>query len=351
MFSLDRLPKTFSKLLTSGLAAAALAGLASVPAQAQTAEEFYAQKGLTIVVASSAGGSFDLFGRLLARNMSKYLPGNPNIVVQNMVGAGGMTAANYLYNVAEKDGSVIAVLQRNTFVQDLLEFEGVDYDATKFNYIGNPFSETSVLISNKASEITSMDSVKSDGIVLAGTAPGSDGHILVELVNEAIGSQIEIIAGYPGLQEMLLAVERAEVDGVLSSWGGIKSTRHAWIENDQINVLLQFGAAKAADLPDVPYIYDLLSEDADRQAVELMTAGLVMAYPFVAPPEVPADRVAFLQDVFLKAMADPELIEEAKVQGYDVKALSGAEMTEIVAGLAEFPEDIILRAKAAGGLI
>ncbi|MDB5593161.1 MAG: tripartite tricarboxylate transporter family receptor [Hyphomicrobiales bacterium] len=331
------------------LAALAATSLSAGWAQAQTSvENFYRNNALTIIVGYSPGAAYDLYARTVAQHLGKQIPGNPKVIVQNMPGAGSMNAVNYLYTLAKKDGSQIAAFARGIAMQPLLDDQGVKFDATKLGWIGSPSSEVSVVLSWKGTAFKTLEDVRQREMSVAVSGSGADSAIFPRVMNSILGTKFKLVTGYPGNSEMLLAVERGEVDGNAgTSWSTLSGSKSEWVSGHRINILAQLGLKKHPDLPDVPLVTDLAKTPDDRKVLELIVSRQDMAYPFAAPPEVPEDRFAALRAGFDKMVRDPDFIADAKKQGFEVDPMSGADMESLVKKLYASPPALVERARAA----
>ncbi len=317
----------------------------STSAAAQSVESFYAKQPVTINVGFSPGAGYDLYARILARHMGKHVPGKPNVLVVNMPGAGSLKAANYLYNIAPKDGASLAIFARGIPMEPLFGNAEARFDALKFNWIGSPAEEASVAFSWHESPIKTFEDVLSKEMIVSSTGSGADTATFPLLLNEVFKSKFKVIAGYPGAAEALIAVERKEADGMVVSWNTIKVPRPDWVRDKKINVLLQLNLEKNEELSGVPLAIDLVKNDADRKLLELFAGRLVMAYPVAAPPAVPAQRVAALRAAFDATMKDPQLLAEAERAGMDIKPVTGAKIQALLEAVHTSPQDVVERAR------
>jgi tripartite-type tricarboxylate transporter receptor subunit TctC len=328
--------------LVSGLATAALAASAS----ADPIADFYKGKSMQMVIATSPGGDYDTRGRLLARHMGRNIPGHPTIVPQNMPGAVGLQAANWLANLAPKDGTVLHMVMQNMPAHQALGGQNVHFDARKFNWIGNTTDSPSVVNSWYTTGITSIEQVKTKELIVGapGTATASVYYPMV--LNAIAGTKFKIIAGYPGGNDVNLAMERGEVGGrgsnTLASW---KSSRPQWLTEHKINILVQVAQKRHPELPDVPLLTEMASNDADRSVMAFISADVAYARPVATTPDVPAERVKALRDAFMATMKDPELLAEAEKAQIDINPLAGDEVQKIVASVLDTPSPVIERTK------
>ena len=318
------------------------------PAKAQ--EPFYAGKTISIVVGFGAGGGYDLYARLLSRYLGKHIPGKPTIVVQNMDGAGGVRAANHVYAVAPKDGTVIAGVNQGAAMFQLLGGKGAQYDPAKFNWLGSMAYSNNTVYVWHASGVASIEDAKKREISMAGSGVISDANIYPAVLNALVGTKFKVINGYAGTNESNLALERGEMDGRGGgAYSSLVSTRPQWLRDKSINILAQIGFDKEPDLPNVPLLLDLVKNDEDRQIASLVTLPVAIGYNYWLAPDVPADRLRILREAFAETMKDPELIAEAKSQSFEIRPKTGAELEAMVKKAAAIPEPILKRAASILG--
>jgi tripartite-type tricarboxylate transporter receptor subunit TctC len=322
--------------------------LVATPADAQPVADFYRGKTIQLLIGFSAGGNYDLSSRILARHIGRHIPGNPNVVPQNMTGAGSLRLANFLYNVAPKDGTTFGMVGRGISLEPLLGTQASKFDSRRYTWIGSVSHETSVCVSWRTSEIKSWNDFLSKPSTVGGQGPGSDDDMFTNMLRNIFGVKARLVAGYPGGNEINLAMERGEIDARCGwSWGAIKTTRFNWVTNKEINLLLQIALQKANDLPNVPLVTDYAKTDRDRQILQLILSRQQMAWPFTAPPDLPKDSADALRAAFDATMRDPEYLAEAKKRGLEVNPMSGAAIDELIAKLYTTPSDVIAAAKAA----
>ena len=329
------------------VAVGALALLSFVPAQAQSVEEFYTGKSITLSIGFTPGGGYDLYGRLVARHLGKHIPGKPSIVPQNMPGAGSMRAAQHLYSVAPKDGTALATFGRQMGITPLLN-PAAKYDGTKFNWLGSVTNEVSTCVTWNKSPVKDWAGLLKTPVTFAGDGPGADPDVFANLYNNVFNTKIKIIAGYRGTNPMILAMERGEVDGLCGlSWSTIKARHMKWFKEKTINVLVQAALQKEADISNVPLVLDLAKTDEQRQVLKVFLYGQEMARPFAAPPGIPADRKAALNAAFEKMLKDPEFLAEIKKLNLDLNPISGATIDKMLKELYATPKNVLERAALA----
>jgi tripartite-type tricarboxylate transporter receptor subunit TctC len=336
------------KLASAILSAIAAVSALSCVALGQSVEAFYKANRLTVVIGYTPGTVYDLYARSIARHIGKHLPGKPTVIAQNMPGAGSMKAANFIYGNAPKDGSQIATFARGLAMQPLLDDQGVQYDALKLNWLGSPTSEVSVVFSWHTTPFKTVDDLLTREMIVPATGTGADSAIFPYVLNGVLGTKFKVVSGYPGASETMLAIERSEADGSAAmSWGNFTSAKQDWLRDKKVNILLQLALKKLAVLPDVPLVMDLAKSDADTKVLELIFSRQSMAYPYAAPPDVPADRLQALRRAFDATMKDPEYLADMQQQKLDLDPLGGDEMQTLISSAYASSPQVIARAKAA----
>ena len=317
-------------LRTTGLWLATSLTLASA-VRAQEAAEFYRGKTIEIYIGYSAGGGYDVYARLLARHFGKHVPGNPSVVTKNMEGAGSVRLANWLATLAPRDGTVFGTIGRGAPFDKLLGRQGIQFDATRYGWIGSANNEVSACVTWHTSGITTFADLQQKPVIVGAAGAGSDDDQFPRVINGIFGTRMQVINGYPGGNDVTLALERGEVAGRCGwSWSSIKSSRPNWIAEKKLNVVLQLGLSKHDDLKGVPLVTDLAKTDQDKAVLQLIFARQVLGRPFMAPLEVPADRMALLRKAFSDTMADPEFLNEAEKAQLEVTPMGGQELGELV---------------------
>src|SRR5215468_11266378 len=303
---------------------------------------------MTMVVGFSPGATYDIYTRTFARHLGKHLPGRPSVVVQNMTGAGTLRSANYLYNQAPRDGTTIGMFARGMAMQPLLDMSGIQFEARKFNWIGSMSSDVSLVLSWHTRPFKTIDDLRKSEMVVAGTGSGADSVIFPYILNGVLGTKMRVVTGYPGAADFLLAVERQEADGTAGvSWSGLNAARPEWIARKSINVIVQLGLKQHPDMNPAPLVMDLAKNDSDRAILELIFSRQDMAYPVVAPPDVPLDRVAVLRRAFEAVLKDPEYLADAKKQHLEAGYMRGVEVEALIKRVMASPPDVIERARKA----
>ena len=334
-------------MLRIGLAALAMGAFTVGSAQARQAAqtEFFAGKTITVLIGYAAGGTYDATGRLLARHMARNIPGQPVMVPQNMPGSGGIKTILNLYTVAPRDGTTLGMLSRSYPIEPVFNPQSAKYDPRRFIPIGSTSTEVSVGVVWHTHGVRTLDDLQTRQITTGATGVTDDTGRFPTLLRNLTGARIKVITGYPGGNDVTAAMEKGEVDARFGwSWGSLKSRSKPWLDDKKVNILVQMALEKAHDLPDVPLIMDFAKTDLDRKALELLFAPQMVAWPLVAPPDVPADRVATLRKAFNDTMADPAFVAEATRLRIDVEPVTGEAMQKIVERLGTFDRAVVDRA-------
>jgi tripartite-type tricarboxylate transporter receptor subunit TctC len=322
-----------------------VAGACLPQAKADVVAEFYRGRTVTLVVSSNAAGGYDTFARAVARYIGKHIPGNPTVIVRNMPGAGGMTAANFLYNNADKDGSVIGLVQNNTPFEPLFGTKEARYDPVRFNWLGSPSAETAMVLLWHAAPVNSVAELKVREVAVGVSGANSTPAFFTRLLNATLGTRMKPINGYPGQNDVLLAMERREIDGHPSAFfSSVRSTRPTWLRDKTAKAIVQYGAEKLAELPDVPFAPDLVGHDGDRLVMQAAFAPLTLGRPLLTPPGVASERVAALRRAFAATMADPDFLAEGERVGLGLNApRTGEQIQEVVERAYQSPPRVIDR--------
>jgi tripartite-type tricarboxylate transporter receptor subunit TctC len=315
---------------------------------AQSVEDFYKGKTITLIVGSGAGANDDLYARIFAKYLPKYMPGNPTVVVQNQPNAGGLVAATQLYATAPRDGTMIASVMRAIPTMPLVSNQPVNFDSSKLNWLGSLSKETNIIIVWETSPDKTFEDTFKRETVVGTTGGSSDSNIYALLLNQTLGTKFKIVGGYPGGQDLYLAMERGEVEGrVSTTWTSLKSTKPEWLKDNKVRILAQMGLTKNPELPDIPNVLDYVKDPKVREIYDFLLSRQEAGSPYVAPPEVPADRLAALRKAFMEVAADKDFLAEiAKING-TIEALSGEELQKMVANYYAMPADVIQSVKAA----
>ena len=310
------------------------------------AEQFYDGKTITILVGSSPGGGYDGDARMVAHHIGRHIPGNPTVIVQNMPGARGLTAANTLFNLSKRDGTFMAVLEREHLIDGYLVPDGVRYDERQFNWLGSIGSEEGVAFAWHTAPQKSVDDIRKGDFFVGGY---SNSAVLPLVYNRTMGTRFKVIKGYTGSGTVLLAVEKGEVQGIGNySLSNILAKHAEWLKDHQINILFQTGATRNAALPDVPLATDFALDEEKRQILHLWLAPNEVARPFAIPPGVPAERVAVMRHAFMEMLQDPMFLADARKAGISVDPKDGDTIEKLARELRALPAATVKAAKAAG---
>src|SRR6202140_695066 len=321
---------------------ALLAAVLAFSATAQTTGAF-AGKTVTMYIGFGPGGGYDLWARGVARHIGAHLPGNPTVNAQNLEGAGSYRAANFIYNVAPKDGTAMALIARDAVLGPLTGAPGAQFDATKFSWLGTPAIETNVCIAYRTSPVKTAQDLTQKELVVGDNGPGTGTHSYPIALNNILGMKFRIVGGYPSSADVFLAMERGEVQGICESLDSVKLRRPDWIPNGTISLLFQGGTKPNPELKDVPFVVDLAQKPEDKQAIEFLYAGQGIGRPFFAPPAMPPDRLKLLRDAFMATMKDPEFIAETQQRKLALEPESGEELEALIKKAYATPKPIIER--------
>ena len=332
-----------SNVISKAALVLTLGAAAAHPARAVADEAaFYRGKQVNLIIAAAVGGGYDLYARLVGRHLGKHIPGNPNIVPQNMLGAGGNTGAGYVFGTAPKDGTVIGAATAGVVLDAiLLDKARINHDPRKFKWIGSAASDSLICVLNKEAKAASFDDVFRQETVLG--VSGGTTRDYPQLLNKVLGTKFKLITGYPGTRDVHLAMERKEVDGVCGmSFISVQSQRPEWLKQDTVRFLAQEGSVQQPDLQalKVPLTIDYAKTDDQKKVMELLYTQNIYLRPFMAPPETPDARVEALREAFMQTMRDPELLAEAAKARLAVDPRSGKELTEVVEKIFAMPKAI-----------
>jgi tripartite-type tricarboxylate transporter receptor subunit TctC len=290
-------------------------------------ESFYKDKVIRIVVATAAGGGYDLYTRTMARHLRKYIPGEPTIVVENMPGAGHLIGANYVYKVAKPDGLTIGHFIGSLFLQQLLGKPGVEFDALKFNFIGVPAQDSYMIGLSKTTGITSMEQWLASKRILkiGGIGAGSATDDIPKVLAATIGLPLQVVAGYKGTSEVRLAFNSGEIEGICNAWESFKSTWRKEMDAKEVALVLQAIPTRHPDVPNVPLAIDYAKTDEAKRMIRSVIHTIAPTVrPYVLPPGTPRDRVEMLRRAFMSTMKDQEFLAEAAKAKLDINPLDGA---------------------------
>jgi tripartite-type tricarboxylate transporter receptor subunit TctC len=319
------------------------AGLFVADAQAQT--PFYRGKQINLLIASGAGGGYDSYARTLARHLARHIPGNPAIVPRNAPGAGGLIAANTLFNTTAPDGLTIAALTNGAAMDPLFGETAARFDPQKFGWIGSMGKLQNICVTWQGSPITRIEQAKTREVAVSASGATGNSAIIPKIVNEFLGTKFKVIGGYTEGSGVTLALERGEVDGVCGlSYSTLRTMRPDWFRDRKLNIILQIGLNKLPALPDVPSAIDLVTDPDSKKVLELILIRQEMGRPFATPPGVPADRLAILRKAFDETLKDPAFLAEAAKVQLELDPLTGADIEGLLKTAYSAPKPIVARA-------
>jgi tripartite-type tricarboxylate transporter receptor subunit TctC len=339
----------------------ALALTAALPAQADDVAEFYKGKRVNLIVSYGPGGGYDVYARVLARHIGRHIPGNPSIVVQNMPGAGSLRGANYIYNVAPKDGTVFGTFARNMPMLGLVKTgQNVQFDPMKFTWLGSSSSlanDAYVLVLRRDAKVKTIEDARRAGgppIILGSTAEGTSSDAMAVLLREWLGFNVKVIPGYTDSGVLYLAMERGEVDGRTSGLSSVRSNKPEWLKpNGFGRVMVVFGrATRFPEFPDAPTARELARNEEDRNLIEILEMPYALSRPYAAPPEVPPERARALQNAFMATHKDPAYLADAEKVGIEVSPIDSAAIRKLIEQISRTPPDQLKRIESlisAGG--
>src|SRR6516165_10232690 len=322
---------TWTRRVAAAVLTFAPLSLTQPTAYAQSPADFYKGRNVELYIGYSVGGAYDLYARVLARHLGKHIPGNPTIVPKNMEGAGSLRLANWLYNVGAKDGTVFGTIGRGTAFDPLLGSKGAQFQADKFTWIGSANNEVSVCVAWKTSGITKFEDTLEKELIVGGTGLAADTDQFPRILNGVLGTKFKLVSGYPGGNDVTLAMERGEVKGRCGwSWSSVVATHKRWLDDGSITVLVQLSLSKHPELPNVPLVMDFAKTDDQRQIFKLIFARQVMGCPYLAPPGIPKDRAEALRQAFDATMKDPEFLADAGKAELEINPVTGAAVEALV---------------------
>ena len=322
-------------------------GMATTTAHADAVENFYKGRTVTVVTSTGVGGPFDLTARALARHMPRYIPGRPTMIVRNMPGGGHVLATNFMFTQAEKDGTVIATVNNSVPLHQVLDGRGVRFDARKFNWLGSTGSENEVVFTWHTTGVTNIEEAKKKEVILGGTGAGSGLVILPRAMNALLGTKFKIVSGYKSSEDINIALQRGEVEARAFSLISITAQRGDWLRDRKITILAQVGAKRVHEIPDVPLVTELARSEEDRQVFKLISAAQALGRPYLAPPGVPADRLAILRKAFEATLKDKAFLADAEKLQIDIDPIGADEVTQLVRETVNAPASVVAKAKAA----
>jgi tripartite-type tricarboxylate transporter receptor subunit TctC len=326
----------------SALFGLALLALGLPPGRADGVADFYRGKELRLIIGASVGGGYDIYARAIAKHLSEHIPGNPSIVPQDMPAGGGLAAANHVYNAASRDGSVIGAMQNTVPFEPFFNNKQAQFDATRLNWLGTPTSEVAMYLVWHASKIQTLQDARTKEMIAGGAGAASTPVFYGRIFNQILGLKARFVNGYPGQNEILLAMESGEVEAMTSPfWSSIRTARPEWIPQHLVRVLFQYGQKPHPDLAGVPFALDLLDQEADKILLRAASAPLGLGRPFAAPPDVPADRLAALRAAMMATFQDPAFRADCVQQRLECNdPKNGDEIASLIRQAYGTPQDI-----------
>jgi tripartite-type tricarboxylate transporter receptor subunit TctC len=312
-------------------------------ARADAIADFYSGKSVQLVIGYAPGGGYDIYARALARHMARHIPGNPQIVVQNMPGAGSIKAANYLYNIAPKDGTAFGGFSRGAFLDPLLgRAEGVQYVAAKYGWLGSFSNEVGVCAFRSDSGIATWQDMQTKSYVIGSTGAGADSDVFPTVLHKMFGLPMKVVTGYHSAADVVLAITRKEVDGRCGwSWSSLMAWNKDMYQSKAIKVALQLATEKLAELPDTPSIVEVARGAEQQAALKLILSRQMMARPYVAPPGIPRERLDALRAAFDATMKDPQFLADAQRQDLEVRPVSGPAADALITEIYASPPAVV----------
>ena len=338
--------KHFVPVVCSPLfALAALVATAAGTRAQESVADFYRGKTITITIGATPGGGYDVDARVISRHLGRFIPGNPVIVVQNVPGARGLTNINRLYATYRKDGTAMSVVQRGLLTAPWLNPAGVQYDVLRFNWIYSTAAEPGVAILWHTSPHNNVADVRNSEVIIGGSG---DSSIIPQVFNYTMGTKFKLVTGYPGTADLVLAIQRGEIQGIgYYSWSNLATKNRNWLEEKKVKILFQTGTKRHKDLPGIPTSAELALDAGKLQIQDLWLAPLETARPYAMPPDVPADRVAAVRNAFAEMIANADFLDDAKKTGMTIDPRSAEDIIAILRRLASTPPAIIEEARKA----
>lgn len=336
-----------SRFSTSLFAAALLSATGGSAARAQSVGDFYHGKQITLVVGSDPGGGYDALARLVARHIGQFIPGNPAVVVENQPGAGSMLMSNRIYNIAPEDGTVIGLVQRGVLISQFTHQSGAQFQIDKFNWIGNISAEVGLTVAWHTTPFKKIEDTFQNEMVVGGTGPTSDTEASARIMNETMHTKFKIVSGYPGTADVLLAMQRGEVQGFADwSWSELKGRHPELLADHSINILVQGDIEKDPELPDVPRALDYVKDPIDRQVAQLYFTMKGVARPILAGPKVPPERIAALRQAFDEMSKDASFLADSQKVELDLRPMPAKTITDFIALMASASPEVQSRITA-----
>ena len=332
------------------LACATLCAFLSLqlPARADSPEDFYKGKDISFNVGFDVGGGYDLYARVLSRHFGRHMPGKPGVLVQNMPGAGGIRAANYIYNLAPRDGAMIGMIDQSLPLQQLLEPESMKTDVTKFNWIGRIASNSAILYAWHTAPVQKIEDAFDRELIVSSS--GGNSRMMSSFVKNLLGMKFMIVTGYKGTSESRLAMQRGEVHALTQPWSALRAENADWLSEKKVKLLMQVGVDAHPDLPGLPTVVDLARNEDERKLLTFMASGSRIGRSILSPPNQPAERVAALRAAFMATIRDEAFIAEMTKLALDLDPISGEALQQAVIETASLDSGLIAKARKLAGL-
>jgi tripartite-type tricarboxylate transporter receptor subunit TctC len=334
-------------IVTLGLTATTISGgtIATSAAWAQTAEQFYSRRSVNLLIGFEPGGGYDLYARLAARHIGVHLPGKPNVVPQNLPGAGALSMMNRLYQTSPKDGSAVGLGHSNIALGQILGGANIEYDARKFSWIGRLQATLDIHYTWHTSPTRTFADTKLRETLVAGTGPSSYSTVYARVLNELVGTRFRIISGFKGTKDSNLAMERGEVEMVLTPWEIVKAANADWVRDKKINILVQYSLSRNADLPDVPTVIEVMESNEQRQIMRLFVSASEIGRSLMMPPDVPKERVEAMRRAYDGMIKDPAFLADVAKGQMQIDPLSGADLQTMIMETFEMTPALVAKAK------
>jgi tripartite-type tricarboxylate transporter receptor subunit TctC len=337
---------------TSILLGASLIAVSSVTAVAQSdpVAAFYKGRTVDVIVGYPPGGSNDVYGRAVAQFIGRYIPGNPTVIMRNMPSGGSIVAANYIYNVAPKDGTVLGLLAATNAIDEKLGAPSVKYETAKFTWVGRVASSVNVTMTWNTSKVKTLADAMTTEATLGATGTGSTVFIYPNVLNGVVGTKFKLVLGYGGSAEAMLAMERGEVDGHSTALDAVKSAHPAWLTDKKVNFVVQYGLKRHPDLPDVPTCIEAARTPEEAQILRAVVNATEIGKAILSTPDVPKERAEALRTAFTAMTNDPEFKDYLEKSRVELTPMSGGELQQLVEEVGNIPPDVVAKVKLFYGV-
>jgi len=334
-------------LMCTGIIGATLLDIKSANAQ-QSVEQFYKGRQVDMIIYTANNSPYDLYARLLVTHMGRFLPGNPTFIPKNMIGAGGLKAAEYIYKIAPKDGATLGTFGRGLPFDQFLDRNEMGIDFLKLAWIGSMNRESTVAFSWHTSAVKTFEDLQKIELLVPGTGAGADSELIPVALNSLLGTKFKIIKGYKNTTDGALAVERGELDGIAYwSWSALRSSHLHWVKEGKINMLFHTGDRVHPEIPDVRLVRNLVTDPVKKQALDFILAREILGRPFLAPPNIPAERVKALREAFVRTLQDKDFLLDAEKRQAEINLVTGEEVEDVLRKAAAAPRDVVESVKKA----